>query len=397
MSLTRSSDEGGCDCSSGGRGTLDVASSSPVWDAVTWLKASHEVVGRCGFSIGFDLRRGWLAPYAETTGYIIPTLLRLARYADVAGSEEMALRSGEWLLSIQRPDGSFPDYKGRARAYRERPPVVFNTAQDVFGLAACYAWTSQDRFLQAAVRAVEWLAKQMNADGFWENPGFGGGPSRSYYSRVTWPMAVIARWTGREALLEAAQRGASRIVSLSRADGWIDEWDFKPNEAAFTHTMAYTIEGLLEQSAVTEDSDLREAGLRALGAVAEAYSVRQSLAGAYWEGWKGDHSYICGPGHCQFAILFMRYSELARNPGEWISIGIGLLETALSSKLALGILPAGLRGAVPASSPMILGRYEQWLVPNWGQKYAIDAVLLRDALATGRLESLLGTLRDYPG
>jgi hypothetical protein len=378
-------------------GALDPSSIPPIRDALNWLQTSHEAVGRCGFSIGFDIRRGWLAPYAETTGYIVPTMLRVSKYAGLPDIEEIAIRSAEWLLGIQQPDGSFPDYRGRARAYRERPPVVFNTAQDVFGLTSCFAWTGEERYLEAATRAGQWLAKQMNVKGYWDNPGFGDGPSRSYYSRVTWPMAIIAKCTGNQAMLDVAQKGAAYIAAKARSDGWIAEWDFKPNQAAYTHTMAYTIEGLLEQSEVTDDPDLRRVGVHALEAVANVFSLNQSLAGAYWEGWKGDHSYICGPGHCQFAILFMQYSRLAQNPDTWTTIGNKLLATALSSKLRYRFLPSGLRGAVPASSPMILGRYEQWLVPNWGQKYAIDAVLLRDATSTGRWQSLLDILKKYPG
>src|SRR5262245_52474593 len=137
MSPARSPDRSGSPGESSGLLSLSDRSVKHIEDATTWLRKSHEVVGQCGFSIGFDVRQGWLAPYAETTGYIIPTLLRLARYGGVAAVQDMAFRSAEWLLKIQRADGSFPDYRGRAGNYKERPPVVFNTAQDVFGVLAC--------------------------------------------------------------------------------------------------------------------------------------------------------------------------------------------------------------------------------------------------------------------
>ena len=43
--------------------------------ALKWLCQAHEK-GACGVSAGYSFFRGWLPPYPETTGYIIPTMLR---------------------------------------------------------------------------------------------------------------------------------------------------------------------------------------------------------------------------------------------------------------------------------------------------------------------------------
>src|SRR5262245_39831263 len=41
--------------------------------AIDWLTRAQDMC-RGGVSYGYDLRRGWMAAYPETTGYIIPTL-----------------------------------------------------------------------------------------------------------------------------------------------------------------------------------------------------------------------------------------------------------------------------------------------------------------------------------
>ena len=54
---------------------------------------------------------GWTSDYPETTGYIIPSLLRYAAYNKAQWSEEAvnaALKAGEWLLTVQHDDCGWP-------------------------------------------------------------------------------------------------------------------------------------------------------------------------------------------------------------------------------------------------------------------------------------------------
>src|SRR5512134_3377654 len=42
--------------------------------AIQWICRAHDRCHGQGVSLGFSLLHGWLPPYPETTGYIIPTL-----------------------------------------------------------------------------------------------------------------------------------------------------------------------------------------------------------------------------------------------------------------------------------------------------------------------------------
>ena len=64
---------------------VDVEKNLSVYDdqqhllaAAAWLKRAQDSKTDGGFAGRYSLRRGWSSSYPETTGYIIPTLLKLA-------------------------------------------------------------------------------------------------------------------------------------------------------------------------------------------------------------------------------------------------------------------------------------------------------------------------------
>ena len=72
-----------------------------------WLLKSINK-GKGGSCAHFSPLLGWSKPYPETTGYIIPTLLKLYNYYHDERFLVAASSTGEWLLSIQNKDGSWP-------------------------------------------------------------------------------------------------------------------------------------------------------------------------------------------------------------------------------------------------------------------------------------------------
>ncbi|MDQ3635458.1 MAG: hypothetical protein M3405_13250 [Acidobacteriota bacterium] len=48
-----------------------------------WLKNAHDVCDGRGVAGGYSVIDGWLAPYPETTGYIIPTFYNYSEWTGV--------------------------------------------------------------------------------------------------------------------------------------------------------------------------------------------------------------------------------------------------------------------------------------------------------------------------
>ena len=118
--------------------------------AIGWIKRAQDSSVSGGVSWGYRARRpvrtnlpmGWVGPYPETTGYIIPTMLR---YADLRGDSDAvkrAERMTEWEMSIQLPDGGI-----QAGVYGSTPVAssTFVTGQVIFGFVALYERTHDPR------------------------------------------------------------------------------------------------------------------------------------------------------------------------------------------------------------------------------------------------------------
>jgi hypothetical protein len=375
----------------------DAADEIRLHQACDWLHRTFKATRGQGFSIGFDLRRGWLAPYAETTGYIIPTFYRYAQRYDRPEFANIATAAAEWLVGIQSPDGWFPDFIGTSRNFKPREPVVFNTGQDLFGLLAAYRVLGDRRFLDAAEKAATWLVEVQSPDGRWLNPGFGAAESAAYYTRVTWPILLVAQEAGRDDLASAATRGLQAIAAKVRENDTVAGWNFSADKTAFTHTIAYTVEGMLFQSRLRPDTrPLSDTARGIASRLVDILRDRGRFAGAYDMEWRGESWYTCNPGNCQLALIFWSISQEDDDP-KWAWAAERSLSQIINAQRTGRMVPSVVRGALPASTPPVVGRYLRWLYPNWGAKYLADALMYRLALARGQVDSMERLLSHIPG
>src|SRR2546423_12198508 len=105
--------------------TDDPGIDAAVEQALSWLcRAQDRALPRDGgVARHFSLLTGWSASYPETTGYIVPTMLRCAADRGDDSLRERARTMLDWLVSIQFPDGGF-----QAGTIGARPlvPTIFN-------------------------------------------------------------------------------------------------------------------------------------------------------------------------------------------------------------------------------------------------------------------------------
>ncbi|NJD10780.1 MAG: hypothetical protein FIB01_10240 [Gemmatimonadetes bacterium] len=76
-----------------------------------------------GVARDYSLVHGWNTSYPETTGYIVPTFLWVARLRGDEALRERARRMLDWFVEIQFPEGGFQG--GRIESL-PRVPVTFN-------------------------------------------------------------------------------------------------------------------------------------------------------------------------------------------------------------------------------------------------------------------------------
>lgn len=338
---------------------------------VDWLLRSIEH-GRGGSCAYFGIWGRWSKPYPETTGYIIPTLLEYARYSGAEEAHTAALTLGEWLLGLQSDEGY---WKGGMHPPRRSGPSIFNSAQILIGLCALYRETKDDRWRGAARKGALWLSQGVGEDGQWREGNYRQGFNPSYYTRVAWPMLEVWALTQDSRIRGAAERVLGAILARRQDNGVFSGWSFDPEKPAFTHTIAYTLRGLLESARLLGDWETygrpAEAALERLFRQAELNRGR--LAGAFFEDWKKDARYTCLTGNAQTAICLLKLEE-KRADLRLVNAACKLVDEVCGAQAIEHPIP-GFRGAVAGSSP-VWGRYMMLRYPNWAAKFHADALML---------------------
>jgi hypothetical protein len=248
---------------------------------------------------------------------------------------------------------------------------VFNTAQIIFGLVEIHQQTQDDRYKQAATRAVEWLGRTQSESGSWSVGAYLEGHSPSYYAHVCWPLALYGKTYDSDAARQIALKGVEHVDSHRQTDGTYSKWAFAPGKPAPTHTMAYTMQGVIETALLLERWDgFAERAAESMTILLKRYELRKILAGAYGEGWKEVSWYKCLTGHCQLASGWLRLFERTNDP-RYLNGACKAIEEVAALQNLTTSNPAK-RGAISGSSP-VWGRYMFLRYPNWAAKFFVDA------------------------
>lgn len=342
---------------------------------IGWIRRSIEN-GNGGSAAHFSYHRGWSAPYPETTGYIIPTLLDASAHLRDETLQGDAEKIGEWLLGLQNEEGWWPG--GLLTPQAEAHPSIFNSAQIIDGMVALARRTADERWKAAALKGSIWLARGVDPEGLWQIGNYRHGVNPSYYTQVAWPMLQAWELTGVDEIRDAALRVLRRIIALKTPQGAISGWGFDPGKPAFTHTIAYTLRGLIESAFILDDwASFGEPCLPALEKLYRRSELANGrLPGAFHEDWRAVNWYSCLTGNAQIALCLLRL-EQKENDLRLVNAAAKLVDFVCSRQRTESGL-AATRGAVAGSSPP-WGRYMFMRYPNWAAKYHADALmLLRD-------------------
>jgi hypothetical protein len=358
--------------------------------AANWMARSYEPsAGGLGSAIFYSRiwhpLRGWGAPYPETTGYMIPTLLRYARFARRPEFTALGLKQADWVLTLQYADGALPG--GVAVPGKDPGPSIFNTGQMIKGLVAAWDETSDRKYLEAATRAAEWLAREVDESaGIWTTHAYKPGYSPAYYSRVCWPMLEVHQRQANSLVKSAALGVLQTIIGWQLENGAIRNWAFEADKPAFTHTIAYTIRGLLESARIleSEGDEIWAVGQRAADVIRRRAELRRGLAGAYDLDLNGRHWYTCLTGNCQMALVWMKVYRRERD-ARFLSAALKALEFVMDKQRMRGNPRGPLHGAVAGSSP-VWGRYITMRYPNWSAKFLTDGIMEADELISALVE-----------
>lgn len=355
--------------------------SGPEWihrtdAALKWLHKSIVATGNQGSAHSYSPLWGWAKAYPETTGYLIPTLLHYATIKKDESLRRLAHDCGRWLCRVQLPEGAFPGgLVGQTR------PSVFNTGQILFGLIKLDEEilaeenkpnfeTPENPWRQALERAVRWMLALVEPDGAWRQAAYQPGFVPTYYTRAVWGVLEANRLLNRPEILEKMRLALRYYAGRFQLDGTVLRWGFRPGEKAFTHTVAYTLEGFLESSLLLGETQVTEQVVRSADLLLAERDKTGRTAGRYGARWQGDYTFRCLTGNAQLSVLFHRLWQTTGSERYRQASFEFLYETFEFQRL--GANP-NTYGALPGSAP-VWGPYLRFRYPNWGVKFFLDAM-----------------------
>ncbi len=342
--------------------------------AIDWLLRAQKATPDDGVAHSYDLRRlRWDASYPETTGYIIPSLFDYADLYNAPHCADAAVRMADWEIAVQLPDGGVRAGTMDAEVVA---PTTFNTGQVLFGLARAYTATREQRFADALRRAADWLTDAQDADGAWRrfpSPYAPGSGAKAYNTRSAFGLIRAWEALGESRWLDAADANARWALQVALPNGFLPHNCLTENPDPLTHTLAYSMRGLMEVGVATGKQEYLDHALR----MAEAICLHQRPDGAmparYDVQWRPAANWTCLTGNSQLAINWLRLDRIIGNKRfEKHAIAANRFNMRAQDLRQKDPNRAGaLKGAHP-----IDGGYMTWRYPNWGTKFFADALML---------------------
>jgi hypothetical protein len=330
-----------------------------------------------GVARHFSLVSGWAPSYPETTGYIVPTLLEQARRRGAPELAERARRMLDWLVGIQFPEGGF---QGGMVDQLPRVPVTFNTGQILMGLAHGTA-TFGEAYREPMRRAADWLVATQDEDGKWSRhpTPFAAAGLKTYETHVAWGLFEAARLEPDRPWGEAGLHQVRWALDQLTPNGWPRHACLSDPEAPLTHTLGYTLRGILEAWRFSGDRTFLAAAERLGRGMAGALRPDGRLPGRLRADWTPGVPWCCLTGNVQTAHGWLMLHEATGDPA-WLDAGRRANAFVRRTLRLDG--PPDRRGGVAGSYP-IDGGYGRLEYLNWAAKFAIDSWQLEADLARG--------------
>lgn len=344
--------------------------------AIGWLERSIDACNGRGSSKGYAFLRGWLPAYPETSGYIVPTLLTIARMGRGEAYRRKAGEIVDWLCSLQRPDGGFLAREiGASTA-----PDVFDSGMILLGFNAMLFEAHQNAIARAARKTADFLVSALDREGCFARH-LSHDIVHTYNVRSAWALVAYGTLAGEQLFIDAGRANAEWTLAQRNAAGFFEKNAFKPRANANLHGIAYVMQGLVEIGALVREQRYWESVLPATRALMAAMREQGWIAAELGPQWQFLSSYVCLTGYAQLALVCFRLFDLTGEL-EFRTAGEQLISSVADRQQLSRDHRSAVHGAIPGSFP-IYGRYAPLQYPNWATKFFIDALIAKQRLAQG--------------
>lgn len=351
-----------------------------ILHACKWLLTSQKVWLNKGYSHSYHLFYEWQEPYPETTGYIIPTLLKAYQRYGIQEFYTSVKIATMWLKKIQNDDGSFNDL--------QRNTQVFDTGQILIGFNYLYEFFPEFEIEQYLIQCATWLCQVQNDDGSFQKCAYNNIP-HTYYSRVGAALIQAGNLLNNQDFVRCGQKNITWTINQQRENGFFKyaSFHFTP---PYLHTIIYTLEGLLEAYKILKHNNILDSILLCSDKLLEISGSRDLiLFSQYHEDYEPANREKCLTGIAQWAGVCFDIFVITNNEKYYHEALKNIYY--LKSKQIFSS-DQNLNGGLPGSLP-INGQYLKFAIPNWGVKFFIDTLLKRKE--TAAIEDSIDEEKNY--
>jgi radical SAM protein with 4Fe4S-binding SPASM domain len=316
--------------------------------------------------------------YFEITGCIIPSFLCYAKLTGKDTYIKRAINLGDFEITKQTPDGS-------ARTIRvagELTSSILKTAQIIIGWLALYEETGSTKYINAAIKAANWVLKNQDEDGKWIKYAYYG--PKAYHSKVAWALLELYAITKNDEYRISVERSLDWILAQANDNAWFRNNSVSEPEKSLTQLIGYVLVGLLEIYRMNflnpQFISLLNQLTVAASHISRIYIHNKSqelktLPGTINCKWNSSDSWSCNTGNAQIEFFLRRLFRYYKEP-LLITVSDMLLNDLKTCHLIDGITDPNAYGGLPGSYP-IYGPYQNYAIPNWGVKFFADSLLQR--------------------
>lgn len=348
----------------------DLMTQRHLEEAISWLSTARKSSCDGGIPAYFDLLRGrWTSSYPETTGYVIPTLISCAARLRRPDLYEFAIALSDYLLGVRTAEGGVGHWKQQEGKGVE--PVIFDTGQVILGWLAAWQETNNQAYWEAIIDAADWLVDVQDESGAWIRYQHLG-VVKVIDTRVALALLKVAQVSSLPSYVAAARRNLDWALSQQQPNGWFRQASFWVGKDPFTHTIAYTAEGLLECGLILDERRYVASAEKVARVLMEKQRPDGSLCSTYDAAWRSTSCSSCLTGNCQMALIWLRFFGLSGD-ARYLDVARKAIAFVASTQ-DLRTSDTNIRGAIAGSYPTY-GRYARFQYPNWAAKFFIDALL----------------------
>ena len=313
-----------------------------------------------GYRHSFHFGYGWFDEYPETTGYIIPTMLKGYKKFKDKKYYESAKKALNWLKSIQNSDGSFYDLNNNKQ--------VFDSGQILIGFNYVFEFHKEIEIKDNLIKTANWLKSIQNSDGSFTKFAYNNLP-HTYYSRVGSAILKGGILLNDNSLIQAGKKNIEWVISNQLKNEFFKYASFDENPA-YLHTIIYILEGLIEAYKLLNEKIILDSILKNSDKLLQL-SKNGILCSQYDENFNCVNKEKCLTGLAQWSGVCKELYSFTKNK-EYLD-EYNKTITFLKAHQFLSTnknIDGGISGSLPYN-----GKYMKYAIPNWAVKFFVDGLI----------------------